>query len=828
MSKNHKNRSKNIKTEEIKNNIPLFLKSNYIIYAILFIIMALAFYIRAIIPWNAAFANGITVFATDDAVYHMRLVENLIANFPHRLTYDAFTLYPYGSVLTWGYFYDFIIGTLALIFGVNNLNVIGALVPAIMGTLVVIPVYFIGAELLNKKAGLISAFIIAILPGSFLQRSTLGFTDHHVAEVLFTTFFMMYLIFAFNRIKDIFVEDLYRKNLIKLLKSPLKYAILAGIFLGFYILTWTTGILFAGIAAVFIVLQIFINYATNKSNSTLITITTVVYGISALMVLPVVDIRNGFGIVFYSPTHIILLISVILVSMYLNSLSIRAKKNNIGILVFIGMTLISFIGLIVIISTILPSFYFSTFGSLDVLFGAKSGGGLTIGEAQPTDLITIYGMFGLNTIFAVIGGLFLILTYYLIENKEKILIAFIWCALILILLFSQNRWAYYFAVNIAILSGLLCGYVLDYIGKWKDIKNINVWNIVSLITVIFIIGFYPLGSSPYTISIQTTVNGVRSGGFYEWHDALTWMRNNTPDTGLDYYGTYERPESGQMYPYPSKAYGVMSWWDYGHIITYWGHRIPDANPFQSGIGGTANHIPGASTFLIAQTENDADKVLDALKTNESLGTKYIVSNAYMAYAIQPVFAEWDGTNVGYFQQVQTSQGVQILPSTKYYSTMESKLHILDANGLQHYRLIHESTINQNTDGGAQELVYKQIYNALINPKNPVPVELSGYVKIFEVVKGATIAGRTTPNTVITIENNIITNINRNIHYKQTIISDSEGNFNFTVPYSTTGTISGETQFDTKATEKYILTANNIKVSVDVNEEEVLNGRTVNV
>jgi asparagine N-glycosylation enzyme membrane subunit Stt3 len=23
-------------------------------------------------------------------------------------------------------------------------------------------------------------------------------------------------------------------------------------------------------------------------------------------------------------------------------------------------------------------------------------------------------------------------------------------------------------------------------------------------------------------------------------------------------------------------YGVMSWWDYGHIITYWGHRIPNA------------------------------------------------------------------------------------------------------------------------------------------------------------------------------------------------------------------------------------------------------------
>ena len=29
----------------------------------------------------------------------------------------------------------------------------------------------------------------------------------------------------------------------------------------------------------------------------------------------------------------------------------------------------------------------------------------------------------------------------------------------------------------------------------------------------------------------------------------------------------------------------MSWWDYGHIITFIGHRIPNANPFQAGIGG---------------------------------------------------------------------------------------------------------------------------------------------------------------------------------------------------------------------------------------------------
>ncbi len=195
----------------------------------------------------------------------------------------------------------------------------------------------------------------------------------------------------------------------------------------------------------------------------------------------------------------------------------------------------------------------------------------------------------------------------------------------------------------------------------------------------------------------------------------------------------------------------------------------------------------------------------------------------MAYAIQPVFAEWNGTNVGYFNQIRTNQGYQILPSEKLYNTMESKLHILDANGLKHYRLIHESTPNQYVRGGADELGYKQVYNVLINPNNLIPLEYTGFVKIFEVVKGAQIVGKTTPNTEVEIRLNILTNINRNILYTQKTNTDVEGNYVLVVPYSTTGTIPGETQFDTKAVGTYQLYTNDNITNINVNELDVLNG-----
>ena len=49
---------------------------------------------------------------------------------------------------------------------------------------------------------------------------------------------------------------------------------------------------------------------------------------------------------------------------------------------------------------------------------------------------------------------------------------------------------------------------------------------------------------------------------------------------------YNAPPNGEMFQYPDSAYGVMSWWDYGHVITYFAHPIPHANPFQAGIGGS--------------------------------------------------------------------------------------------------------------------------------------------------------------------------------------------------------------------------------------------------
>jgi dolichyl-diphosphooligosaccharide--protein glycosyltransferase len=821
-----------------ENGKGTFFGISYLTYIILLAIFLFSFYIRGITPIDTVFRNGVVGFAMDDSVFHMKLVENTIQFFPHRIFFDAFTFYPFGTSLHWGPLFDQTIAFLALVAGLilnggmpsqSMIDTIGAFFPAVIGALVVFPVYFIGKELIDNKAGILGAFLITILPGQFLSRSVLGFTDHHVAEVFLTTLMMAFFIMAIKRSENITFNHWVNKDWAAL-KVPISYSILAGLSLGAFLLTWTYGVFFAVVFGIFIFVQYIIDHFRKKSTEYLGIIGIISYTIAMIMVFPYIEINNGFAPSLYSLLHLTVTGGAVLFFLLLSFVSREMNKREYKVYHYLSFVIGAMLVALIFLKIFIPELYNTILGSWNSVFLPHTGGGLTIAEGSPISYESAVGNFGYNYILSYIA--ILLLCYYAIKksNAEYTLLV-IWSVFVLGIMLAQNRFAYYYAVNVAILSGVLGSRFLDLAG-WKQfnsndiidcLKKIRVQHIVSLILVIAVTGFLPSGASPFQTTMDQAKWGAVSSGFYEWHDALTWMKDNTPTPDLPYYSIYEKPLPGQKYNYSKNDYGVMSWWDYGHIITYWGHRIPNANPFQSGIGGGDSHAPGASTFLIAPTEDQANKVLDDLGINGNPGARYVVSNAYMAYSIQPVFAEWDNTNQGYYEPVQTSQGTQYWPSMKYYNTMESKLHIFDTNGLRNYRLVHESTPNPYTSGGNEEKVYKSIYNTL-NRASLIPAEESGYAKIFEHVKGAKITGNAPPNMAVTLTNTIKTNIGRTVQYKQ--VTSSNGTYELIVPYSTLGPISGQTQFDTKPTGAYTVTAGNISKQVEITEKDVLEGGTV--
>ncbi len=839
--------------KEVKTGLIIPPYFNYIFAILLLAAFVLSLYLRTVMPYDSVFRNGVVAFASDDSVFQMRLVENTLYNFPHRLTFDPFSLYPFGSPLHWGPLWTQLIATISLIVGfgsynMQTVNTIGAYFPSVFGALVVFPVYYIGKSLRNRTTGLLAAFMIAILPGQFFSRSTLGFTDNHVAEVLFSTATIAFFIFSLKAGR----ERNIKFSEVRLKEKPVLYSIFAGVMLAGYQLSWPGAPFFALIIAIFILIQYIIDDMRGRSTDYLAIAAVPMFLINLISMLPYFNPERGFATDKYSWFHIAVPLVGMGMPIALSIISNEMKKRGYSSYYY-PISLGGFFALgMLTIKMVLPQMYSAVVNAPATIFAVHTGGANTISEA--TSIFDRPGMLWGN--FPVLGSLqsdnavlwfiiaVLVVIGYRIARKQRPedMLFLVWGIVMLLAMYGQNRWAYYAAVNVALMVGYAGAALSERLlifGGWGgqvDIKNIGGSHVLSTIFVVMLLLFfaYPAFSETYTKYSRWGGSEPSGGGFGEWYETLTWMRYNTPDPGMDYLAKYDQPKNS-TYPYPETAYGVMSWWDYGHVITYWARRIPNANPFQGGIGGGEKHLPGASSFLTAKSEEEASGVLNALGINGKPGARYIVSDGFMAYGIMDIFGIWN-EDYGYRVWIQTNQGPQDVPSSKYYDNMEAKLHIFDGNSLKNYRLVHESPQNPNTEGGYMEQQIKYIYNTLY--RGHIPIENSGLVKVFEYVKGAKITGRVPPNTTVTLTNTIKTNIERKVQYSQTTASN--GTYVFTVPYSTLGPISGifecngcfftgekgGTNFDTRPTGPYTVTVGNVSKQIDVSDMDVLEGHTI--
>jgi dolichyl-diphosphooligosaccharide--protein glycosyltransferase len=336
----------------------------------------------------------------------------------------------------------------------------------------------------------------------------------------------------------------------------------------------------------------------------------------------------------------------------------------------------------------------------------------------------------------------------------------------------------------------------------------------------------------------------------DWRESLDWMGNNTPDTGVNYTTIY----NPQTFKYPPEAYGVMSWWDYGHMITYIAKRIPNANPFQAGVVGPT----GSANYFMSISEDEGNQVLDRAKT------RYIITDIEMDTGKFWAMATWYNASVAASPYQMTlltpaqnnpnSYESVLLNTQQYYLTMISRLHNFDGSlttpTSAYYIEYADPTISQvslpvitgaeainATEAVSRAAEYNlkapEGYHAsALSPAIILPIETVPalrhyrlvhespsnvfnsktndvkYVKIFEYVKGAHIKGE----GIIQVP--LISNTGRNFTYRQMSV-----NGEFIVPYSTTGN-----PYGVKTTGKYrVITSGQ---EYDVPESAVMQGAVI--
>lgn len=723
------------------------LKPKLITAAILTLFFAFALFLRVYLCYDNVFTTVGIKFTSNDSYFFMRLVDNLVHNFPNYTGADPYLQYPVYSGKVVINFLVWILAVPAWIIGLGSpsehlIDVVGVYEPAILGALTVIPVYFIGRELFGRWAGVLSAALVAILPGEFLGRSILGFTDNHIAETLFAAVTMMFLILAVKAAsqRQLAFSHLKQRDWATI-RTPLIYSLLAALFLGIYIFTWLGALLFVFVTFLFFVIQFVIDHLKHKSTDYLCIVGAIFFFVTLIIALMVSS----------SMLYLASLFIATLAMLVLGVLS-RMMANKKMVPVYFPLALLGLAGVGVGFLYLINRSLFGTMLSAFSIF-RPAGAQLTTIEMQPL-ISNIYGNplaialgnfpglftaaqnapagWNLSNVFPFLSStLFFsilaicVLLYLLFKQgiAEKSLLL-VWSVIILVATLGQRRFGYYLAVNVALLAGYLWWKIFELTGqKWlasqqEEIRNVKrigktrrrksgtslILNYVVLVLaslVILIVVFFGafFGNIEPAKAVASNTPYAPSDA---WVSSLNWLRDNSPEplgSPDTYYQIQPAVPAGEIYPYPESAYGVLAWWDYGYWITRIARRIPNANPSQD-----PQAIFNVASFFTSQNETAASEI------RQKLGSAYMVIDHETALSKFWAIVTWAG-KTPYFdsylvrQQDQTTLSQAIVYYPEYYRSMAVRMFNFDGKAVTpENTLVISYTENKDTAGKLYKIV----------------------------------------------------------------------------------------------------------------------------
>ncbi|WP_135662680.1 oligosaccharyl transferase, archaeosortase A system-associated [Halorhabdus rudnickae] len=661
------------------------------------------FWLRAR-TWGNFVVNGDILFSGNDAWYELREVAYTVANWPNTMPFEAWTRFPAGTTVTqFGTLYDQVIATTALIVGLGNpsdhlVRLVHLLFPALIGAAVVIPTYYLGKQVGDRTGGVIAAVLVALSGGEFLRRSLVGFSDHQVAEVFFQVVAVLVILLAFRVAqKEKPIYELFVDRDWAALRRPLGWGIIAGIALALYMSVWPPGVLLVGILGVYVTIQLPITYLRGESPEHLAIVAAVIFLVSAVLSLASLD-SVGFGMIKRSLSQPGLALAGAVWVGVLSWLARTWDERELATWQYPVVVFGSLVVAVLLVALLLPDFfkYFlrQVLRFVGFAFNPHTESAVTIGEVQPLPIgqaDTLISWLGITPLIAGIGVVLSLAHQYVADELDPAyLFVALWFVFFVAATFTQQRFAYYLTVPAAVMTAIVVTRLYRYLRSFSKTDDVETYQllVVGSVIVALVVPMVFLAPTAIDRSSQNAPGGVQG-----WQSSLDYMETETPAVGnyggagnadqMDFYGTYERTDD---FEYPDGAYGVMSWWDYGHWITQEGERVPVANPFQQ-------NAPEAASFLVAQNESAANDALDVVSEDETdAETRYVMVDWKMASAngafggkffAPPNFV--DGVDEStYYRKVrglaQTQRGTSIIgryftvQKQAYYESMAVRLY----------------------------------------------------------------------------------------------------------------------------------------------------------
>ncbi len=584
--------------------------------ALLAAVVVVALAIRVYEPWSLVFTPAHLNLLETDAWYHFRVIENLVAQFPHRLIVDPYAA-PGGMYVPIAPLFDLLVAGAAWLagFGHPSAAVIGRVAvftPPLLGAATVVMVCAAARVSAGTLAGLLAAALAAILPGHFLDRTLLGFVDHHALEALMS---VAILWMALRILRDGEVR--------------LSSGVAMGALFAAYSLTWTSAAFLFGIVAVWLVLHgslhLWRRIDVGGVGGTM-AVAAAVALTAAVACRPINPYRFDLQVAG--------LAAVLVAGLGVEAArtAVRAGRRPrlvVGVgaaaaAIALAAAIVLLPGLVRQVATELGRF-------------TASPDRMQVLEARPLLLYDgrfswrpAWFMFRTGLPAALVAIVFLVWRWLRAGSPGDLLLA-VWCTALALATFGQNRFGYYLVPSAAVVIGCVAARVIEAgrrAGGWRRRGAV-----IAVAGLLFGPNLAP--------AIWTT---GRPGGLpADWLPAFTWLRYATADPFGDpaYYDA--RYGAGRV---RRASYSVMAWWDDGYWIIQAAHRVPVANP-------TQERADVAGRFF---AETDERRALAILRDEHA---RYVFVDDRLPFRIDPA----SNTVLGSFESIAIWAGV---PTSRFF------------------------------------------------------------------------------------------------------------------------------------------------------------------
>ncbi len=653
--------------------------------------------ILRILPFFQMDFAAFAVHGDPDVWYNFRQIEVMVSDFPRYNWFDPLTAYPTGKSVNWGPLFPMIVSALCIVTGaVSRVDFIAvsSWVPVIFGILMVPVVFFLGRLVAGWKAGIIAAIFIALVSGEYFYRTMAGVVDHHCAEVFFTTVFCLFYIYTLRKASEK-EADLANPASLKHLLIP---SAISGVALAAGLAVMPTVLLFAMIVALFTLFMYTWNAFHGKRTDYLLVSNGIVsaFAIAGLAIIGIHSPLYSLATYSAAPIHAIVLLFFGTALLQFFSMVFLGKPW-----IFIGVTVVCAIGCIGAAALVNHSLVDSGFSAISSVFG-QSFQDFPISEEKPWSLSQMWSSYNIGIILAFIGLSLLAHRFWKRECPAHLFVL-VWGVIILISTIMHSRYEYYCAVIVVISAATALSYalVLDTPGAGKKkgarpsheregkkekrkregssprkagnglLSGLEGTG-TSLVLACMVVFCGVSLITDYSVATSTKNTLIPP----QWTETLEWLDGVAADTGVSYLGPYD----GDNWTYPAGSYSILSWWDYGHWITFLSKRIPVTNPFQDNVGLS-------SLYFFAESEAIANLRADRL------GARYIITDWKMADSKFPAMVTWYQSSYpnsshapdNYYYQVfriapqngATNQTLVSLKFQPYYRTMVSRLQNFD-------------------------------------------------------------------------------------------------------------------------------------------------------